>query len=310
MGRFGNSDDPWFRVGTVDINTTLFIVGLGVLSMFVWAIEGPPWSISRLLVLGSRAPDEMIFDVVLQAGGVLDGQVWRLITWPFPNQPDFWTVILFAIFFMLGSQLEAQMGRRLFTAYILAMVILPALIVTLYELLTGRGGGVAGLRFLEVGVLIGFALRNPKAMFWPGIPAWVIAGGVVLLDFLQLLGYRQSHTIVMLFATVGVSMLAIRALGFAEEAEWIPKIPVPASFGGAPKQRTARSTSKRKRRGGAKLSVAPAPTAAPRRELSRLEEAEIDAILDQVSERGMDSLSSQQRKSLEDHSKRLRKRDQ
>jgi hypothetical protein len=46
-----------------------------------------------------------------------------------------------------------------------------------------------------------------------------------------------------------------------------------------------------------------------RRELTRVEEAEMDAILDQVSERGMDSLTPQQRKRLEDHSKRLRKRD-
>ncbi|MCO4836392.1 MAG: hypothetical protein KC481_22275, partial [Acidimicrobiaceae bacterium] len=35
--------------------------------------------------------------------------------------------------------------------------------------------------------------------------------------------------------------------------------------------------------------------------------AEMDSILDQVSERGMDSLTPQQRKRLEDHSKRLRR---
>jgi hypothetical protein len=35
----------------------------------------------------------------------------------------------------------------------------------------------------------------------------------------------------------------------------------------------------------------------------------MDAILDQVSEQGMDSLTPQQRQRLEDHSKRLRKRE-
>ena len=35
---------------------------------------------------------------------------------------------------------------------------------------------------------------------------------------------------------------------------------------------------------------------------------EIDALLDQVAERGLDSLTKDQRKRLEEHSKRLRKR--
>ena len=309
MGRFGSSDDPWFRVGTIDVNTTIFVIGMGLLSMVVWAIEGPPWNISRLLVLGSRASSDAIFGEVLQAGSVLEGQIWRLLTWPIPNEPDFWTIILFVVFFMLASQLEAQMGRRLFTAYLLSMVVIPAVIVTLFELVTGAEGAVGGLRFLEIGVLVGFALRNPRAMFWGGIPAPVIAGVIVVIDFLQLLGFRQTLLIVMLFSVVGVSMLSMRALGFAEEAQWLPKVPLPASFGGEVRPQGRRSTSRRKRRGRAKLTVAPAPTAAPRRELSRLEEAEMDAILDQVSERGVESLTAEQRRRLEDHSKRLRKRE-
>jgi len=295
MGRFGGSDDPWFRVGNVDVNTTIFVVGLGVLSIFVWAIEGPSHPLFR----------EMWFDPSL----VADGHVWRLVTWPIPNDPDIWTIILFAVFFMLGSQLEASMGRRLFTTFLVVLLVIPPVVATLFHLVTGGDGIVLGLRFLELGVLVGFALRIPNARFWPGIPAWAIAGGIVVLDLLQYVGVRnQGMSIMFLLTTVAVAMLAIRAMGFAEEADWLPKIPLPASFGGEPK-RSSRSTSKRKRRGRGNLTVAPAAPSAPRRPLSRLEEAEIDAILDQVSAQGMASLTPEQRKRLEEHSKRLRRRD-
>lgn len=296
MGRFGSSDDPWFRVGNVDVNTTIFVVGLGVLSIFVWAIEGPSHPLlGRLWFVPSL---------------VAEGQVWRLLTWPIPNDPDIWTILLLAVFFMLGSQLEASMGRRMFTAYLVTLVLVPPVVATLFHLVTDSNGLVLGLRFLELGVLVGFALRAPNARFWPGIPAWGIAAGIIVLDLLQYVGVRnQGLSILFLLTTVAVSLLMVRSMGFAEDADWLPKLPLPASLGGSPTQSSGRSTTKRKRRGRANLTVAPASPAAPRRELSRLEEAEIDAILDQVSAHGMDSLTPQQRKRLEEHSKRLRRRD-
>lgn len=296
MGSFGN-DDPWFRVGNVDVSTTIFVVGLGVVSMFVWAIEGAGGPLLSNLIF---IPDE-----------VVRGQVWRLITWPIPNEPDIWTIILFAVFFMLGSQLEAAMGRKVFTTYLVLLVVGPALIMSLVHLVTGLAGGAVGLRLAEIGILVGFAARNPKAMFWPGIPAWGIAGFIVLLELLRDTGYRQSFSILMLLITVAIALLALRGLGFAEASPWIPKIPLPAAAGGT---RTASSgsrpasTSRRKKRGRAKLSAVPAATSAPRKELSKLEEAEMDMILEQVSEHGLKSLTPEQRQRLEDHSKRLRRR--
>ena len=50
-------------------------------------------------------------------------------------------------------------------------------------------------------------------------------------------------------------------------------------------------------------SVPPPPTVA-----DQVAQAEIDALLDKVAEQGMDSLTRAERKALEEHSKRLRKR--
>ncbi|MDB4818441.1 hypothetical protein N8342_10980 [Acidimicrobiales bacterium] len=296
MGRFGNSDDPWFRVGTVDVNTTIFVVGVGVLSLLLWAVEGPSHPILGRLVL---IPSE-----------VMDGQVWRLFTWPIANEFDsIWVLLLFFVFFQLGSMLEATMGRKLFTTYLVLLALVPAAVVMVFHILVGTNGGVGGLRMIELGVLVGFGLRMPDARFWPGIPAWGIAAGIVVINMVQYLGVRDNFSMLFLATTVVVALIGLRSLGFAEHADWVPRVPLPASGGGAPKQPKSRSTSKRKRRSRANLKVAPAPNAVapPRRELTKLEEAEMDSILDQVSERGMDSLTPQQRKRLEDHSKRLRR---
>jgi hypothetical protein len=296
MGRFGSSDDPWFRVGNVDVNTTAFMVGMGVLSLLVWSVEGPTHPLLGKLVL---IPSE-----------VMNGQIWRLLTWPIANELDsIWVLLLFFVFYTIGSQLEASMGRRLFTTYLVLLIAIPALVALVFHILTGTNGGVGGLRMLELGVLVGFALRMPNVRFWPGIPAWGIAGLIVVINMLQYLGVRDSFSMLFLATTVSVGLIGLRSLGFAEEADWVPKLPLPVGYGGTTKPARGASTTRRQRRNRANLRVAPAPAPAQRPELTRLEEVEMDAILDQVSEQGMDSLTPQQRQRLEDHSKRLRKRE-
>jgi len=299
MGRFGNGDDPWFRVGNVDVTTTIFVVGMGLLSVLVWAAEGTGGPILRSLIF---TPSQ-----------VLDGQVWRLVTWPIANAlTSIWVLLLFAVFFMLGSQLEAAMGRRLFTTYLVILTIVPTVVLTVLHLIGFTDGGAGGLRMVELGVLVGFALRHPDARFWPGIPAWIIGAGIVVINLLQFFGFRDWFSMLFLLVTVGVSLVTLRSMGFAEEAEWVPKVPLPAqTFGqSAPARSSGPSTSRRKKRGRGKLKAVPEAPAGLRRDLTKFEEAEMDAILDQVSEQGMNSLSPQQRSRLEEHAKRLRQREQ
>ena len=185
--RFGYSDDPWFRIGTFPVSTTAFVVGLGVVSMIVTAAEGQYGPLYRNLVLLS---EDLTFRG-MPLGSVLEGEVWRLVTWPIPNEISFWTIILFAIFYMLGSQIESLLGRWRFAFFLVALTVIPAVVVTALEVLTGVSGGVAGLRMVEVGVLVAFAAQYAHARFWPGIPGWVIAIVIVGLDVLQYTSNRN-----------------------------------------------------------------------------------------------------------------------
>ncbi|WP_419924489.1 DUF6576 domain-containing protein [Candidatus Poriferisocius sp.] len=288
--RFGHSDDPWFRIGGFAVSTTVFVVGLGVISMIIWAVEGRFGPIFSGLVLFSEG---------YSYGSVLEGDVWRLVTWPIPNEPDFWTIILFAIFYMLGSQIESLLGRWRFAFFLIALTLVPAVIVTAVEAGTGITGYVAGLRMVEVGVLVAFAAQYAQARFWPGIPGWVIAVVIVALDAIQALGNRNWFALIVLACTVAVALFGIRAFGYATNLTWIPKLS-PASGSSQSSGRSRHPRSRRRERGRNHLQ---AVTSA-----GESVSPEIDALLDQVASQGLDSLSRKQRKQLEAHARRLRRR--
>ncbi len=142
---WSRGNDPWFRIGQIDVTTTVGLIGFGIISVFMWAIEGTNHEISRKLFL---APQK-----------VLDGEIWRLLTWPLVNQASFWTIFLFFILYMLGNQLENLMGRRTFLYLLLALTVIPALVVTLASLSNSDSIGLYGLRFVELGVLIALLLN-------------------------------------------------------------------------------------------------------------------------------------------------------
>lgn len=288
--RFGYSDDPWFRIGTFGVSTTVFVVGLGVISMIIWAAEGRFGPIFRELVLVSES---------YQLGSVVEGDVWRLVTWPIPNEPHFWTIILFAIFYMLGSQIESLLGRWRFAFFLIALTLVPAVIVTAVEAVAGVTGYVAGLRMVEVGVLVAFAAQYAHARFWPGIPGWVIAVVIVGLDAIQALGNRNWFALIVLACTVAVALLSIRAFGYATNLTWIPKLSM--ASGSSPSSTRAHSPrSRRRSRGREHLQSVPSG--------GEPVSPEIDALLDQVASQGLDSLTRKQRKQLEAHARRLRRR--
>ncbi len=296
--RFGDNDDAWFRVGEIGVTTTIAVASVSVVYMFIWAFESARRPISRILWLSS---DGFFDRTPFESGSVLSGQIWRVFTWWIPIEPTIWTVILVVVFFMLGSQLEARMGRVRFGWFLATLTVVPAILLTIFEL-AGLDGLVFGLRFVEIGVLVAFAAHVPRAMFFFGIPAWAIAGIIVVIDALQFIDNRDNYSLVMLFTTAGLSLVLIRAMGFAEELEWLPKVPLPARLGGDP-YRAANRRRERQPRRATHLSSVPQPSLA-----DQTAQREIDALLDKVAEQGMDSLTRAEKKALEDHSKRLRKR--
>ncbi|MEY2400894.1 MAG: hypothetical protein QOJ08_1005, partial [Ilumatobacteraceae bacterium] len=89
-GRFAYSkpnrrgpNDPWFRVGTLDIGSAALLGLLCAVSVLVYAID------KTLLIRLALIPSE-----------VTSGQVWRIITWPLANGFDqalLWVIVSIAV---------------------------------------------------------------------------------------------------------------------------------------------------------------------------------------------------------------------
>ncbi len=292
-GRGGN--DPWFRIGTFDVTTPAIVVAMGLLSMMVWGIEGGARSVSKhLWLIQNTSVDD----------SVLDGRIWRLVTWPFVNEPDIFALLMFAIFYMLGSQLEGLVGRKRFVGLLLAITVIPALVATVLDLMAGIEGGALGFRWVELGVLSGFAAQFSHARFWPGIPAPILAGVIVGIEFFSELGDRNTYGVVMVLGTAAVGVLGLRSLGYLEHLPQIPRIPLPAGWAvdSRPRSAGARPSSSRSRsKARGTLSVVPGSPD------DHLREMEIDALLDRVAENGFDSLTKGEQAKLREHSKRMRR---
>ncbi len=264
-------DDAWFRVGTVDVTTTVLVVGLGVLSILMWAVDR---TITARLAFVSPF--------------VRDGEIWRIVTWPVgTTDVDIWTAIGLFFLYFIGRELERLLGRNRFLAFLGLVVVIPAIVATPFTLV------VAGMSYVSMPCFVGLAMIYPQARSFFNIPLWVIAAVFVALQAIQLIGYRDTDGLVFFVMTLVVGLLALRSFGVLGDVAWLPKIPVP----------------KRKKR--RKLKAVPNPPGAAVRPAGPkpgdgLRQAELDMLLDKIAAEGIESLTREERKRLDEASRRLR----
>jgi membrane associated rhomboid family serine protease len=276
-GRRGPGD-PWFRIGTLEVTTTVLVVILGVVFMFVWAAS--PSSVEPLILY----PDK-----------VRQGQVWRIVSWPLYNPPTFWAAVTLFFFWYIGRQVEEFMGRARFTWLLFLLALIPGLVAV------GLSQPTASLNLVELAVFVVFCCEYPHARFFFGIPAWVLAVVFVGLQVLQLTGARAGASLIFLFAVLATGMLTTKAFGHAAEVPWIPRIPIGSRPPGTPAPRRA-SKAKRHRQSGPTVVSGPWVGAVQQ----PLEQREIDALLDKIAQSGLDSLTPHERRRLDEVSRRWR----
>jgi membrane associated rhomboid family serine protease len=287
-----NAGDPWFRIGTLEVTTTILVVLLSVAGMFIYAADRSLWN-----------------ELVLWPEDVRNGEVWRIFTWPLANDPDLWTVITLAIFWYFGREIEGLLGRARFAVLLLLLTVIPGLVGTLVD------WPQAGLRPIEMAVFLIFVAEYPYARFFFGIPAWALGAVFLGIELLQLLSDRNQEGILFLLATIATAAITARTMGLASSLTWIPAIPVGrSSSSGGHKRRPPR------KRGGGEVVAGPWPSSrsGPARSSDlpqpppppayTAEQAELDALLDKISEVGMDGLSNDEKRRLNDLSKRMRNR--
>lgn len=296
--------DGWFRLGSLDVTTTAFLVGLAMLSWFVYAIS----------------PD-LLFKGAFVSNLVADGEVWRLFTYPVVNPPVgnlgfLWAVIGLFFFWWVGHQVEEQAGRKPFTVLVLVMTVLPAAVVTLLGStndIDGRwSAGSYGLITLALAFLVVFALENPQARGFFNLPVWVFAAAYVLLTVLQLMGQRLWAQLILSLLIIVVGVFGCRQLGMLHDYTFIPvfgnySTGSTAPYGGQPARggKKAKGRKRGKGRTGGGDTVVAGPWAEPAGP-TRLEQAELDVLLDKIGQSGIGSLDKQERRRLDELSRKMR----
>ncbi|MGB0113742.1 MAG: DUF6576 domain-containing protein [Ilumatobacteraceae bacterium] len=290
-------NDGWFRAGGYDVTTTDIVCALSVASMFLYGFSRTNF-------------DRLGFVPFL----VRDFEIWRVVTWPIATQPEIWSLLGIVFFWLFGQQLEALFGRGKFLAWVLALTIVPAVILTLLGPLDDSIDFMFqyGLSTLFLGGIWVYAATYPGVKWFEIIPLWALAAVFTVLNLLQYTGNDNTGLTIFLLVSVAAALVAGRSLGLA--TGWpIPHLPLEGggSSGRTKKRKPAKprrssgSSGQRVVEGPWKNAPAPAP---PSPGPSPADQIELDALLDKIGADGMDSLTSAEKQRLNDLSKRLRNR--
>lgn len=267
---FASPEDPWFRLGRLDVSTSVLVGLIGVVSGVVWVI----------------VPD--IYQLLLYHPSlVVAGQAWRIATWPLAN--TIWVVLSAIILWYFGTELERLVGRLRMLWLIIGTWAGLTIAFTLVALMPALSGSyLAGLGLIQFAIMLLWIAEYPNRPFFFGIPAWIFGTVILALQALSMVAMRDYGGLLsMLFSLVLVAVMA-RRFGLLSAYDWIP---------GKPTVRTAPPARTRHE-----------PRSRVRQEQRRASDREqLDALLDQINDHGIQSLTDAQRKELMRLRDRLRK---
>lgn len=117
-----------------------------------------------LLDMFSTQPG-FLYTFAFSLNGLLNGEVWRLVTFLFvpENGNPFWFLLACYFYYMIGSTLERQWGTAKFTVYYLSGAVLTLLGAILAALITGTDCMVMGATYINLAMFFAFAALYPDA---------------------------------------------------------------------------------------------------------------------------------------------------
>lgn len=218
------------------------------------------------------------------------GQIWRLITYAFVHSPSgsglLWFAIEMYMLFVFGREVERFLGQRAYLALYLALLLLPALVLTLWGLSTRTA--IAGSGVLHFGIFIAFATIYPNVELFLRIMAKWVALILAGIGTLSALAAHDWQTLVLLWTSIGAAFLFVELRGAGPELAWLQNF---------------------------KMRVRPKPKfhivqkSSTRRVIEPEDVYEsVDPILDKIAKSGIGSLTASERQALDRARNRLLKK--
>ncbi len=134
----------------------------------------------------------------LNTAKVLDGQIWRLLTYAFLHSPIDPLHIVFNMLFLwwFGSELEQMYGAREFLAFYLVAALLGGIAFQVQALVDGGGLPCIGASGAVTAVMVLYAFHFPHTpillFFFLPVPIWLLVLFQVAQDSFQLFGRVQT----------------------------------------------------------------------------------------------------------------------
>jgi membrane associated rhomboid family serine protease len=260
----------------------------------------------------TRTPDlhEPFTDaLLLNVNKVMQGEVWRLLTYAFLHGSILHIVFNMLFLFWFGRQVEDHLGSREFLAFYLVAAVLAALVYTAGALadLPAHGHLALGASGAVMAVLVLAALYNPRQtillFFLIPVPIWAFVIFLVIQDAFGLLGTFQNN--------VAVSAhLGGAAFGFAyytfhwRLTDWLPSLSSLRRRRARPRLRLYQEDDEEPTPTPVAARRASAPTAPADEQL----EAQMDAILEKIPRVGMEGLTEHERQLLLRASEAIKRR--
>jgi membrane associated rhomboid family serine protease len=217
----------------------------------------------------------------------LHGEIWRVITYAFIHPPFGSALLWFAIemymLYFFGREVERFIGRRAYIWLYAILLVVPALILTVWGLSTRTG--LSGSAAVHFAVFAAFVTLYPNVQFFLRIPAKWVFTILAAIGTLSALAAHDWQNLVVLWTSSALAFLFIEMRGAGPELAWINQF---------------KSLIKPKPR----LHVV---QKSPSRRVVEPDDvyASVDPILDKISQSGIGSLTEAERKQLDRARKRL-----
>jgi len=264
-------------MGRYPVDVTTILVGVHVVCVIATAF---------LFAIGyAGVLNYALFD----SAQVWHGQIWRLVTYafihPLSGYALLWVAIEMYMLFFFGREVERFIGQRAYICLYALLLLVPALILSLWGLSTRTG--LAGSGALHFAVFTAFVTLYPNVQFFLRIPAkWVFAI-LAAIGTLSGLAAHDWQNLVVLWSSIALAFFFIELRGAGPELAWISDFKT--RLRPKPKLYVVQKSSTR--------TIEPDDVY-----------ASVDPILDKISKFGMSSLTETERKILDRARNRLLKK--
>lgn len=264
-------------MGRYPVDVTTMLVGVHVVCAILTAL---------IFAAGhSSVVNYFVFDSAEVWSG---GQVWRLFTYAFIHSPSalLWFAIEMYMLFVFGREVEKFVGQRAYIGLYLVLLLLPAIVLSVWGLSTRTA--MAGSGPIHFGIFVAFATIYPSVeLFLRIMTKWIV---LVLagIGTLSALAAHDWTTLVVLWTSIGAAFLFIEWRGAGPELSWLTNLK--SSLQPKPKFHVVQKSSSRR-------VVEPEDVI-----------ASVDPILDKIAKSGIGSLTASERQTLDRARNRLLKK--